>query len=80
MLYKYFQRNNAVSGRFVIIRATERENNGLKCKKDLETPSQGTCVLLSFKGLIFLDRRGQCLVVLESPLFIHRVGSAGFND
>lgn len=50
MLYKYFQRNNAVSGRFVIIRATERENNGLKCKKDLETPSQGTCVLLSFKG------------------------------
>lgn len=50
MLYKYFQRNNAISGRFVIICATERGNNGLKCKKGLETPSQGTRVLLSFKG------------------------------
>lgn len=64
-------------GRFVVIHATERENNGPKCRKGLEKPSQGTRVPISFEEAHPL---GQVRAVSESALHRHRVSSGKFNN
>lgn len=51
-------------GRFIVRPATERGNIGLKGRKGLEMPSQGTRVPLSFKEAHLLEQVRQYLHLL----------------